>query len=249
MSSRRRVLITGRGCISGLGQGLATSWEAIAAGRSAIRPLRRVVAAVEVLDDVGLEDDEREARYAEFGDAFAALFPGTDDGPFGSLLALLPDPDYPYLDFHIEFGEPDAAGQVRLFLSGEQFGVEVAANLIQRCAPSALPFGFEWASDCDRLRAGEFGGGYVVITHDDMEYGNTSQLLDRAITRERDEGADGYVLATRDRAHGLGFWNDRDGFGRLAAARIFTEAEAAMFDIPLADDQPERLTMPAPLRL
>lgn len=37
----RRVLITGRGCVSGLGQGLGPSWEALAAGRGAIRPLSR----------------------------------------------------------------------------------------------------------------------------------------------------------------------------------------------------------------
>ena len=78
---------------------------------------------------------------------------------------------------------PDADGVVVVFFSGEQFGVETAAKLIQRCAPSALPFSFEWASDCDRLRAGEFGGGYVAITADTIEYGHTSlSCIPRAST-------------------------------------------------------------------
>lgn len=128
-------------------------------------------------------------------------------------------------------------------------GVETAAKLIQRCAPSALPFGFEWASDCDRLRAGEFGGGYVAITADTIEYGHTSLMLDRAIARASDEGADGFVLATRNGEPGLSFWNNEDGFGSLARATVFSETEAAKFDLPIADDQPEWLAMPAPLRL
>ena len=36
-----RVVVTGRGCVSGLGQGLAATWEALAAGHGAIRPMRR----------------------------------------------------------------------------------------------------------------------------------------------------------------------------------------------------------------
>lgn len=67
MSARRRVLITGRGCVSGLGQGLAPTWEAVSAGRGAIRPLRRIVAddphhlyegpaaAVEALDPAAIQ--------------------------------------------------------------------------------------------------------------------------------------------------------------------------------------------------
>ncbi len=38
---RRRVAVTGLGCVSGLGQGVAATWEALAAGRGAIRPLSR----------------------------------------------------------------------------------------------------------------------------------------------------------------------------------------------------------------
>jgi nodulation protein E len=37
----RRVAITGLGCVSGLGQGIAANWEALAAGRGAVRPISR----------------------------------------------------------------------------------------------------------------------------------------------------------------------------------------------------------------
>ena len=61
------------------------------------------------------------------------------------------------------------------------------------------------------------------------------------------EGAFGFVLAIRDRKHGLSFWNNRDGSGPLRDASVFTEAEGAAFDVPIADDEPEWLAMPAPL--
>ncbi len=211
--------------------------------------LGRVVAAIEMIGGAGSCIDTLEAHYATVGADFVALFPRTDISPFDGLLDLFPDANYPMLDFDIDFGEPDAAGHVIIFVSGEQFGIETAANLIQRCARSALPFGFEWASDCDRLRAGEFGGGYVVITETAIEYGSTGRMLDRALARVHDEGADGFVLAIRHAEHGLSFWNDAGGFDRLARARIFSEAEAGSFELPVANDEPEWLAMPGPLRL
>lgn len=61
------------------------------------------------------------------------------------------------------------------------------------------------------------------------------------------DGAFGFVLATRDREHGLSFWSNADGFGALFNATVFSEAEAVCFDVPIADDQPEWLALPAPL--
>ncbi|WP_210358976.1 hypothetical protein [Sphingomonas beigongshangi] len=211
--------------------------------------LRRVIAAVELIDEAGGAIEDRGAHWPSLGPDFATLFPRSDENPFAGLLDLFDDPQTPYLDFDVGFSEADQPGQVLVTFSGEQFGIDVAAKLIQRCARSALPFGFEWASDCDRLRTGEFGGGYVVITELGISYGHTSQLLDRAIARARDEGADGFVLAVRDPQHGLGFWNDAASFDRLSCARVFSEAEAAHHDMPIAHDQPEWIAMPAPLRL
>lgn len=153
--------------------------------------LRRVIAVIQLIGDADVSIEALEALEAHYGDIgpdFAALFPRTELSPFDSLLDLFPDESYPILDFDVAFGEPDEAGQIVGFFSGEQFGVETAAKLIQRCPRSALPFGFEFAFDADKLRAGELGGGYVAIT------------------------------------------------------------EAANFDMPIADDQPEWLAMPGPLR-
>jgi hypothetical protein len=211
--------------------------------------LRRVVAAIEMIGDASIGHDAFETHYARVGADFAALFPRSELSPFDGLLDLFPDPNYPVLDFDIDIGEPIGDEQVVVFFSGEQFGIETAANLIQRCARSALPFGFEWALDHDRLRPGEFGGGYVVITETAIEYGSTGRMLDRALARVHDEGADGFVLAIRQAEHGLSFWNDTGGFDRLARARIFSEAEAGRFELPVANDEPEWLAMPGPLRL
>ena len=62
------------------------------------------------------------------------------------------------------------------------------------------------------------------------------------------DGAFGFVLATRDREHGLSSWNNHNGFGALRDATVFSEEEAGAFDVPIADDEPEWLAMPAPLR-
>lgn len=210
--------------------------------------LREVIAAVELIGDDTVELDALEAHYATLGPDFVAAFPRTELSPFDGLLDLFPDIAFPNLDFDVEFGDPRPDGRILVYLSGEQFGVETAANLIQRCARSALPFGFEWASDCDRLSPGEFGGGYVLVAADRIEYGSSSRMLDRALERTRDEGADGFVLACRDNAHGLSFWTDGDGFGRLASARVFSEAEAAAFALPQGVEA-EWLAMPMPLLL
>lgn len=60
------------------------------------------------------------------------------------------------------------------------------------------------------------------------------------------DGAYGFVLATRDRAHGLSFWSNEHGFGPLFNATVFSEGEAGTLDVPIADDEPEWLAMPAP---
>lgn len=60
-----------------------------------------------------------------------------------------------------------------------------------------------------------------------------------------------YVIAARvgpdddDTGHEpLLFWNTDDGFGSLATATVFTEQEALVYDLPIADDQPEWVQLP-----
>ncbi len=60
------------------------------------------------------------------------------------------------------------------------------------------------------------------------------------------DGAYGFVLAKRDAVHGLSFWNNDFGFGPLFNASVYDEKEAAKCDLPIADDEPEWLALPAP---
>lgn len=209
--------------------------------------LTRAQAAADLLRHEMPEGDARRTAFADLGEAFGAAFPATDDDAFASFLELFADADYPSLDCDIVADPPDAAGQVDVYFGGEQVSLDTLAQLIRRTCPSALPCGFEYSFDCDRLSPGEFGGGYVVITADRIRYRGTRDGLDRALAHEQDEGADGFVLTTRHRDHGLSFWNNETGFGRLRDATVFTEAEAAKFDGPIADDEPEWLAMPPSL--
>ena len=51
------------------------------------------------------------------------------------------------------------------------------AGLIQKLAPSALPFGFVWSGWCSRPRLDSFTGGYVLITPDQIEMTNLGDVL------------------------------------------------------------------------
>lgn len=209
--------------------------------------LAKAIEAAAYLADGDDEPAARAARFAEFGAEFAAAFPPSDEDVFDGFLALFDDADYPYLGCDIDIGEADAAGRVEVYFCGEQFDVGVAAELLFRVCRSVLPFGFDYAFDCDRLRTGEFGGGYVLVTEAQVHFNTTATLLDRALARAHgDATVDGFVLATGNPEHGLSFWNNDTGFGPLSRATIFTEREAGAFDVPIADDQPEWLALPAP---
>lgn len=211
--------------------------------------IRAAEAAANILDTIS-EDDELKIAYDGLGERFATVFPPTEGRPFSSFLELFDDPAFPHLGARIEIADPDETGQCQVTFSGEEFGVEPVAHLIFTGCKSALPCGFAWSYDCDRMRVGEFGGGCVVITGAGATFDDTTTIIDRAMaraTREPDEAEEGYVLATRHPEHGLSFWNNDTGFDRLALATVFDAEEAARFDTPIADDEPEWLAVPAPL--
>lgn len=83
-----------------------------------------------------------------------------------------------------------------------------------------------------------------MIRADDIEYGGSARGLERALSRRAGEAENGLVIATRDAEEGLLFWNSDDGFGALETATVFSEAEAADIDLPIANDQPEWLALP-----
>ena len=62
--------------------------------------------------------------------------------------------------------------------------IEAIATLIQHICRESLkarPIGFEWANDCNKLRADAFGGGWCLIEADSIEWGSTSQALRSAL--------------------------------------------------------------------
>ena len=209
--------------------------------------LRQVEEVLEILGDAPLESEARAACLAALGEGFAASFPPSEADPLDGFLRIFPDPDYPRLGFTLQIDPPGEGDGVRVWIHGDQIDIEAAAALIQAAAQSALPFGFEYALDCDRMRPGEFGGGYVVIREDDIEFGGSAQGLERALSRRAAEAEHGLVMAIRDADEGLLFWNSATGFGALETATVFSKAEAANCDLPIAGDQPEWLAMPAPL--
>lgn len=195
----------------------------------------------------GIGPDEAAALHAGFGAAFAAAFPPGQDDPFAAVRALFDDPDYSGFGCDLDVDQPGPDGRVKAWFGGDQVSVDALPRLFCRAAPASLPIGFQFAFTCDRLRTDEFGGGYALATAEGPSWGDTRSLLERAFAQASGEGTDGFVLATRDREYGLSFWNAEDGFGRLATATVFSEAEAARYDVPIADDQPEWLALPAAL--
>lgn len=209
--------------------------------------LRQIDDAIEALDDTSLDPDQRAARFAALGPGFEAAFPPTDEEPFSGFLEIFPDPDCPRLGFTVQVDPAGDDETVGVWIHGDQVDIEAAAALIQAAARSTLPFAFEYALDCGRMRPGEFGGGFVVIREDDIEFASSARGLEEALTRRVGEPENGMIIATRDAEEGLLFWNSKTGFGSLETATVFSEAEAANYDLPIANDQPEWLAMPAPL--
>ena len=85
----------------------------------------------------------------------------------------------------LETGED---GMTEVCFSGDFVDPEAIGNHLSRAARSAHPVGFEYACSSTKLRPGEFGGGCVVISGDQV-----SDLLDlrkdvRGFARSRVSG-------------------------------------------------------------
>lgn len=104
--------------------------------------------------------------------AFRTAFPPTpdNDNPFASFLDLFDDPTYPTFDASCS-AEDDG-----VHIAGEQADPSAIAAVIQKTLKSALPCAIEWAYTSTKLRAGEFGGGYYIITDDAIDGGSTAWL-------------------------------------------------------------------------
>ncbi|MCP5400479.1 MAG: hypothetical protein H6921_14755 [Sphingomonas sp.] len=144
-----------------------------------------------------LDEETLKDRYDSMSNAFKAAFPlmpsetafpdyagrgelppahatEQEGDPFASFRDLFSDGDFPSFDCEY-FGDHGEVGSY--LIAGTQADPYAIARLIQKCAPSVLPFGFEWSQDCNRLRPDEFGGGYYVVTPDEIIGGGTSWLM------------------------------------------------------------------------
>lgn len=163
--------------------------------------LRAAKDAAAIAADDTTDQAETERQYAALPEAFRLRFPPTDANPLSGFLAIFNDPSFPCLQTTIRI-EADEAGRHRAHFSGDQFDVDEIAALIHRLCPSALPCGFEWSRDCDKLRAGEFGSGYVAITSEGPRLITTSEALQAALRPRDNEDGDRFALSARDTAHG-----------------------------------------------
>lgn len=123
------------------------------------------VAAAMIDDTVDLV-----APYEGLPLAFRAAFPGDPADPFATFRRIFSDPGHPTLDVAVTEAGHQPDGRVRLIVSGDEAGVEEAANLVLAVAKSALPFGFIYGAFDDRVVVGEFGGGYFIIASDGVSY-------------------------------------------------------------------------------
>jgi len=194
------------------------------------------------IDDIA--EDELRDHYESCSARFKNAFPGSDADPFEAYRNLYSDPDFarPCFDIHYE-GKLDN-GLERVVVYGDQIEPETLANMIQASCPSALPTGFCYAYGCSKLRPDEFGGGFVVITENDIIFQGTQEGLRTALAQIDDEDERQLVITTRHPEHGMSFWNNDEGFGRLTDATVFSQREALNYDLPIAADQPEWTTMP-----
>lgn len=121
--------------------------------------------------------------YASRSEAFRILFPQKPDeeDPFATFLDLWSDPCMPTFDADLSIRADADAKHPFAFISGHEADVHALASLIQKVCKSALPFGFQWAEVCDKDRPDAFGGGYYVITDDEIFGGPTRRLMEETL--------------------------------------------------------------------
>lgn len=190
--------------------------------------------AAALLDALSARDDaETLAAWYGCPVSFTALFPATDETPWSGFLALFPDPDYPHLGAELEV----AADRAHIY--GDQFDPDVAANLLEAIVTESFPVICTWAATCSKLRLDEFTGGGFRIDATGVHHVSASQLLDTNRCEPR------FVLAATGLPDGPLFWNTAGGFGELAGATTFGQAETEHFAAPEAATATRWLQLPA----
>jgi hypothetical protein len=185
----------------------------------------------------GFETAEEELdRYRACSDAFHRAFPF--DGasqPFDTLRQIFAYPDAPAAPADFTPGAPSDKATIHYSVTGDQVEPGALAELLRRICPSILPMQFGFANTASRSRYDAFGGGH---------YGVWADMVVPLAYDEEDIDRTFLVIAMKDPEEGLLFWNAANGFGDLVSATIFTEQQAADYDLPIADAQPEWMTLP-----
>lgn len=192
----------------------------------------------------GKTDDELSAAYRQTSEAFRASFPDNEGHPFSAYKSLFIDPGYTRViaSFAV-FSQTGAYN--RLYICGDMVDCKALANILQIACPNHLPTGFSYIYGTSLIDDIHSGGGHVIIEAHRITFIDSKDALKRDLAA-LDPDTRNLVLATCSKENGLDFWNNANGFGPLGEATVFTPDEAANFDVPIANDEPEWLTMPAP---
>lgn len=180
--------------------------------------------------------EEEQAFYGECSEGFQALFPMTDPAaPFAGFRAMFDDPTYPRCPADWTRLEPSEGGKVTVSITGDDVDPFTLASMLRVLCPSALPLRFGWANTASRPRYDAYGGGYYEVR---------AEGVFRVLDDCEDIDAVHLVIAMLDPEEGLLFWNKDAGFGELEEATVFSEKEAASYDLPIAHAQPEWIGLP-----
>lgn len=198
--------------------------------------LREAIALADFLDSNPEADDIAE-HWCGLSGTFHTLFAPVGENPISGFFAIFPDGDYPTFGTAFSFDEQND-GTVRVFATAEQFEPDAVAALLHRTVKQSLPVRATWSYDSDRHHPDAFGGGGFLIDTVGIHWIGTSMVHDKHHFSPK------LVIAMRDEEEGLPFWNDREGFGSLEVADVYTEEQALNTDLPIADDQPEWLALP-----
>ncbi|MBB6125421.1 hypothetical protein [Sphingobium subterraneum] len=199
--------------------------------------LREAIALAQYIEDQP-DAEAINQHWLGLSEAFRTIFPPTGEEVISGFLAIFPDCDFPTFGTDFSF-EQQADGIVRVFATADQFEPDAVAALLHRIITHSLPVMVTWSYDSDRHQPDAFGGGGFRIDAAGIHWIETSKVHDTV------HFAPKLVIAMRDPEDGLLFWNSRTGFGSLDIADVFTESQAQNTDLPIADDQPEWLALPA----
>lgn len=132
---------------------------------------------IEYCDNPDYEDDEEWVN--AMLDKMTVL--GIDHEQVVDMLEL-----FPYFKFNLQ--ESPKRGRFWWLTTDESADLAHVACVVQAFIRKFRPdyiFKLTWCEYCDKPRIGEFGGGWVVVSKNDVEYGNTYSAADEVVEAMR----------------------------------------------------------------